>query len=853
MSVAPGAHLGPYEIVAPLGAGGMGEVYRATDTRLRRNVAIKVLHSPHANDPDRRRRFEQEALAAAALNHPNILAVYDIGTHDDGAYLVSELLEGQTLREALNRGALSVRKTLDYVVQIANGLAAAHEKGIVHRDLKPENLFVTKDGRVKILDFGLAKLYRTLDPDEVRSAGATVSEITDAGVVLGTVGYMSPEQVQGRRVDHRSDLFSFGSVLYEMLTGNRAFRRDSAVETMNAILKEEPPELTSAHKEFPPVLDRIVRRCLEKGPDLRFRSAQDLAFALETVSGLSGSGVNALPIGAAPPQRRLVLALLAGAILVLPAVGFMTGRRTAEPSVPTFERLTFRRGGAPSARFAPDGRSILYAAAWDGDPVRIFSTRIGRPESGRLDLPDAGLDAVSASGELLIMLGRHLGNFWERCTLARVPLAGGARRSLTDNALGADWGPDGEIALVRQTGDRFRLEYPAGHLLYEASTWLNSPRVSPNGELVAVLAEEDGKFSVDVVDRSGAKRILSSGWKWGGRYLLWSRAGDEVWFSASEGGYVYQLRAVSLSGRQRVLLRLPGSIFPQDISPDGRRLILGFGALRNVGRCLPAGESRERDLSLFEGTGLQDLSPDGKVVLLSEFGSGAGPGSATASYIRKTDGSPPVRLADTSPVALSPDGTWVVSWNETSAEFTLIPTGPGESRAVNVKGFGLITWYPDSKRLLVSPEHTGPRTRCHSFDIDKGKLAPVTPEGVACPLPPSPDGTKLLVRNQQDEWLTYSLETGAMREVTGLGKGDDPIQWGADNRSLFVQRERLPLAKIDRLDLQTGQRRLWREISLYDPAGFNPSQSSVLVAPNGSYCYSYLQGLSELYLVEGIR
>ena len=281
--------------------------------------------------------------------------------------------------------------------------------------------------------------------------------------------------------------------------------------------------------------------------------------------------------------------------------------------------------------------------------MRVFSMRTDGPESGRLDLPDAGVEAISASGELLIMLGRQLGNFWETGTLARVPLVGGAPRSLADNVLAADWGPDGAVALVRQVGERFRLEYPSGHLLYEASTWLNSPRVSPRGDRIAFLAEEGGHFSVNVVDRSGAKRVLSSGWKWGGRYVLWVPGGEELWFSASDGGWNYQLRAVSLSGRQRVLLRLPGSIFPQDLSPDGRRLLMGVGSLRSVTKCLPQHETRERDLSWLAATALADLSPDGTLALISEIG-GSRSAREDATYLRKTDGSPPVRLAEAGPV-----------------------------------------------------------------------------------------------------------------------------------------------------------------------------------------------------------
>ncbi|MGE5715077.1 MAG: serine/threonine-protein kinase, partial [Acidobacteriota bacterium] len=281
MSISPGSRLGPYEIVGPLGAGGMGEVYRARDERLKRDVAIKVLPLSYAKDADRLRRFEQEAQAAGALNHPHITSVYDLGVHDGSPYIVTELLEGETLRARLAGGALPVRKAIDVAVQIARGLAAAHEKGIVHRDLKPENLFLTKDGRVKILDFGLAKLTQVDDPGGKQTNLPTATAGTEAGVVMGTLGYMSPEQVKGQPADQRSDLFSFGAILYEMLSGSRAFHRASAAETISAILREEPPDLSATNRNVQPGLERIVRHCLEKNPEERFYSARDLAFDLE--------------------------------------------------------------------------------------------------------------------------------------------------------------------------------------------------------------------------------------------------------------------------------------------------------------------------------------------------------------------------------------------------------------------------------------------------------------------------------------------------------------------------------------------------------------------------------------------
>jgi len=279
--VIAGTRLGPYEIVSPLGAGGMGEVYRARDTRLGRDVAVKVLPASFSQDADRLRRFEQEARAASALNHPNILTIYDIGSHDGAPYLVSELLEGQSLRDRLQDGALKSRTAVDVAVQIAQGLAAAHEKGIVHRDLKPENLFVLRDGRVKILDFGLAKLTRPNFPHSAESQVLTTPAETQPGVVMGTLGYMSPEQLRGLPTDHRSDIFSLGAVLYEMLSGRKAFSRSTAVDTISAVLKEEPPELTGTVEGLSPGLERIARRCLEKDPEARFQSAGDLAFALK--------------------------------------------------------------------------------------------------------------------------------------------------------------------------------------------------------------------------------------------------------------------------------------------------------------------------------------------------------------------------------------------------------------------------------------------------------------------------------------------------------------------------------------------------------------------------------------------
>ena len=464
MSLAAGSRLGPYEILAPLGAGGMGEVYRARDPRLGREVAIKVLPASFSQDPDRLKRFEQEARAAGILNHPNITAVHDIGTADGAPYIVTELLEGETLRNRLLSGPLPVRKAIDYAVQMAKGLAAAHEKGIVHRDLKPENLFLTKDGRVKILDFGLAKLKSGKD-EHGQTDLKTVSGGTEPGVVLGTMGYMSPEQVRGRAADRRSDLFAFGTILHEMLSGQRAFRGDTAADTITAILTKEPPDLSQTNKEIHPGLDRIVRHCLEKNPEERFESARDLAFDLDALSGVSSPTAVAAAAAPALKKRWLAPALAAVAVALAAglAAGYRFGKKAGYAPPPNYQQLTFRRGELYSARFAPDGQTVIYAAAWDGRPVEMFATRTDRPESRVFGLVGADVGGISRTGEMLVFVDRHVeGPFIRTGTLAQVGVSGGvAPREISTDVQWADWAPEGaSYILVRDVNQRSQLEYP---------------------------------------------------------------------------------------------------------------------------------------------------------------------------------------------------------------------------------------------------------------------------------------------------------------------------------------------------------------------------------------------------------
>ena len=417
----PGTRLGPYEILALVGAGGMGEVYRARDPRLGRDVAVKVLRPGPGATEDRLRRFEQEARAAGALNHPGLLSVFDAGRHEGAPYLVFELLEGASLRSRLGSGALPLRKAVDYAIQMAHGLAAAHERGIVHRDLKPENVFLTADGRVKILDFGLAKLRPELDTDAVRKGGTTPEEqLTRDGTVLGTAAYMSPEQLRGRPTDARSDVFSLGAVVYEMVSGRRAFAGDATAETMAAILKTDPQPLTGV----PSGLEAVVRRCLEKEAGERFQSARDVAFALSAVGTATGATAPSPTPERAGWLPRLALALLALAVV---AGAWAVGRRTASLAPPSYTPLTFSRGLVQSARFGPDGQTIVYGAGWEGQPSRLFLGRADSLESRPLDLPEGDILSISRTGEMAIVLGRFISG--PRSRNAGPRLAGGGRAS----------------------------------------------------------------------------------------------------------------------------------------------------------------------------------------------------------------------------------------------------------------------------------------------------------------------------------------------------------------------------------------------------------------------------------------
>jgi Tol biopolymer transport system component len=858
-----GTRLGPYEILSPLGAGGMGEVYRARDPRLGRDVAIKVLPGEFAADPERLRRFEQETRAAGGLNHPSVLVVLDVGAANGSPYLVSELLEGETLRSVLDRRAPTARQALSWAIQIAQGLAAAQGAGIVHRDLKPDNLFVTKDGRVKILDFGLAKLRR----EDQASVPPTGADTTASGAVLGTASYMSPEQVRGLPVDHRSDIFSLGVVLYEMLSRERPFKRETSAETMAAILRQDPPEL-AANSGVSQALDRVVRRCLEKNPEERFHSAHDLAFALEAVSGSSRATAALVPTSAVRGKRALGAAALLAAVFAIGVLLNQTLRRAEPAPPPTYHRLTFDRGTMGRARFAPDGNTVVYNAAWSGEATEVFTTRLDSRESRSLGLHDAVVHAVSSTGELAVGL-EATDPRWEPSTLARVPLAGGSPREVLQSITWADWSPDGtELAVVRDLGESgraarsaaWRIEFPIGKVLYETKDRIGHLRVSPRGDWLAFIEHHpfwDTGGSLVAVDRSGAKRTLTDGWAdlYG---VAWRPDGREVWFTASrEGSRDFKtLYAVTLEGKERVVARMFGDIDLEDIGRDGRVLLSHLNWRLEL-EARPRGASEERDLTWLGVSNLVDISRDGDRVL---FGGYSGWGGRGAAYLRKTDGSPAVRLAiDVGAMTLSPDGKWALALRGSPPQLVLLPTGVGEEKTVAGAGRRLdsvewATWFPDSRSILFTAEVNGQPSRAYAQDIEGGEPRPIGPEGLRRPLV-SPDGRTLVAR-LHDQRVLLPVDGGPSRPCPGIEPQDRLLRWSADGRSIFIRRDERRAIQVYRLDVAGGGRTLLWELAPRDRAGVTlyHDNFNLRVTPDGkSYAYSFLRSLSELYLVEGLK
>jgi eukaryotic-like serine/threonine-protein kinase len=869
-----GRTISHYRIVEKLGGGGMGVVYKAEDTRLGRFVALKFLPPDVAQDPQALERFRREAKAASALNHPNICTIHDIGEQDGQAFIAMEFLDGVTLKHRISGRPLDAETLLALGIEIADALDAAHSKGIIHRDIKPANIFITKRGQAKLLDFGLAKLASEFGEHTVSNA-TPHALMTSPGSTIGTVSYMSPEQVRAEELDPRTDLFSFGAVMYEMATGGLAFQGGSSGVVFEAILNRMPAPVSSVNPAIPARLEEVISKSLEKDRDLRYQTAAELRGDLKRIKrdldtsrvrGASASGITAAATAVAAPASatthrqssgwRLAAIAAVVALLVGAAVGMFV-RRPEQASLPIYHPLTFRRGIVHAARFSPDGKTIIYSAAWEGKPLQLFTTRPDSPESHELEPAGADVLAVSSAGEMALSLESHpVAQFLYSGTLARVPLVGGAPREVMENVEWADWSPDGDtLAIARQEQGRHRLEFPPGKVLYQADGWIGHLRLSPKADAVAFIDHPqlgDDGGSVAVVDLAGKKTTLSTGWD-SIQGIAWSPTGDEIWFSATRTGGDRSLYAVNLSGNVRLLARVPGELTLLDVRKDGNVLLTRGNDRAGLVGFAP-GETKERDLSWLDWSVPGDLSADGRTVLFAETGEGGGPKYGV--YVRKTDGSPAVRLSDGIGLGLSPDGKWAITRpNTTPATLMLQPTGVGEASPLSHDSINHLwaRWLPDGKRVVFSGNEPGHGFRLYVESPDEGKPHPISPEGVNPSVVLSPKGDFVASVGPDHKIYLYPVDGGQPVPVSGTQPDEVPTGWSADGHSLYLFRFGEIPAKVFQLDLSSGQRKLWKVLVPADAAGIDTIRGINITPDAKAYVYGYIRTLSDLYLVEGLK
>ena len=904
--LAAGQAVGSYQIVSVLGAGGMGEVYLAKDTRLGRQVALKLLPPQFIINADRLRRFEQEARAVSALNHPNIVTIHEVGRDHGSQFIVTEYIHGQTLRQRMQETAISLRLALELSIQVSSALESAHAAGIVHRDIKPENIMLREDGYVKVLDFGLAKLTEIPSAATKAAASPRAKVETESGLVMGTATYMSPEQARGLSVDARTDIFSLGVVLYEMIAARAPFEGDTVSDVIAAILKEEPAPLRQYSVEVPVELEWIMKKALAKEREERYQAIKELQIdlkrlkqELELQAKLDGraparpqdrsvatrstgetmnistagtmrtaSAAESFAIGRGGRRKvfigRGMLAVAVAAVAILAILSFFAGLKQAPaPPQPTFRQLTFRRGTITGARFSPDGNTIIYSAAFDGKPVELFTSHLESPESSSLKI-QAGIQSISSTGEMAILLNCELDAFGcHNGTLARIPLVGGTPREIMEHVNRADWDPDGqELAIVRANEEgQYQLEYPSGTVLYKAPGHIGALRVSPKGDMVAftdhpILGDTSG--SVRVVNRKGQTITLSSGWKSLGG-LAWSPTGEEVWFAAGKKG-VNALYARTLSGLERLVYQAPGNVGLQDISRDGRVLIFrGIPRSRMV--VSTAGSEKERDLAWFDYSTSADISADGQSLLFYEQGTAVG--SVPFIYLRKMDGSnEPVRLGSGKPFALSPDGKWALAVQESSqSQLVLFSTGPGQPRLLprgDIDEYSYASWFPNGEQILFTGMEPGHALRSYVEDISGGQPRPITEEGIIALLV-SPDGKRLLTwapdKGPDGKYYLSPIDGTKSTPIAGLEMGEMPIRWSTDGRALYVRSGDFS-ANIYRIDLSSGRRELRKEI-MPDQVGFlgfEVTPGGIQITPDGkSYVYTYWTALRDLFLAEDLK
>jgi len=842
MTLVSGSKLLHYEVLGPLGAGAMGEVYRARDSKLGREVAIKVLPEHFADDEERLRRFEREAKTLASLNHPNVAQIHGVDQVGDTCFLVLELVPGESLEERLRRGPLAVEDALDVCRQIAEGLEAAHEAGVIHRDLKPANIRLTPEGKVKVLDFGLAK------PANESGRGSSTDSVlsTEQGRLLGTPTYMAPEQARGKGIDKRVDIWAFGCVLYECLTARRAFEGETLTDVFAAVIEREP-DLAQLPAATPPRVRALLERCFAKDPRARLRDVGEARLLLG----------GALPVAVdAPAARRGPLALVALAALIAgSALTALWLRAPAEdPGPRAFRQLNLRPEAIFRALFAPDGQTVVYSAARAGNSPELFIVRPESPEPQPLGLPRTQLLSISARGELAVLTdAQYVQHRLFLGTLARVTLGGGVPRALLEGVREADWAPDGErLAIVRELDGQDRLEFPIGNVLVESPGYLSDLAFDPAGGRIAYFEHPfkyDDRGSVKVVDLAGRAQLLAGGHQ-AMQGLAWSPDGSEVLYTASLEGGDLLLRATNLSGESRTVYPIPGRNILQDVNREGRWLFMQDTVQRSLLVHAP-GLDHDRDLAWLDYSFDGVLSSDGRTLGFTEAGGGTG--LNYAACVRGTDGAAVLRLGEGTILDLSRDGKWALAIVPSSpAVLVAYPLGAGDPvrlERAELDSYTQAQWFGDGKRVLVNAAEPEKGLRYYVQEFPGGTPRAVTPEGTRDGRLAA-DEQSILARGPTGAYFAYPLDGGEPRPLAGLSPDDRLLQCSLDGAAVLTTRPGPIPCHVERIELASGRREHFLSLAPPDLAGVTTLIPTSFSSDLSSCVYSSSRRSSRLFVTE---
>lgn len=887
-----------YRIIRLLGSGGMGEVYLADDIRLKRKIALKVLPPHFTVNPDRVRRFEREARAVSALNHPNIVTIHEIGASNSAHFIATEFVDGKTLRQMMNEKPFKLRASINVAFQVTGALSAANSAGIVHRDIKPENIMIRTDGLVKILDFGLAKLTDTpVTGAELETATLLQS---NPGLVMGTVQYMSPEQARGKNVDARTDIWSLGIVIYEMVTGKVPFEGETTSDIIAALIKDEPESIRSIVPEAPLELEELVKKALTKDLRLRYQTISEFLTDLQRLkdqinlhalerTGSDGSllsskdSANAQTTTPArfrstdpqaqqktewlPTKTSLnwTIPVTIGLILLVSMVVVLSLNRRSTPSslrlTQAPRQLTHRDGFISASRFAPDGRSIIYSAGFDGRPVELFITDVDGSNSRSFGIKSAALKSVSRSGKIAVLFDFELN--WSdgyNGTLAILSADGGKPEIIADGIDDAAFAPDGNtFAVIRPGMSGQQLEYPIGQSLYKSDGWMTYPRFSPKGDKIAFFEHPigDTSGSIIVLDVASQKKInLSTDWKFL-KGLAWNPNGDQVWFGGGKSTKHLSINAVSLSGQPRMnVYDVPGMAARiEDISDDGR-ILINQGTNHSTMMVVVDKSKTNAIDSQFAFSTSADLSDDGKTLLYYEGGYESSDSSdLNTSYLLKLDSSENVRLGAGRALALAPDGKSALAVQTSpQPQLVILSTSGNEPRTLpnrGMKEYHYATFFPDGRQILFTgvEAHKDALIRSYVQDINTGDVHPITEE-LTVALSVSPDGKNVITLQPDQNYYIQPLDGSQPTPIPGLEKGDEPIQWSDDSLSVYVTGAGDFATKVYQVSLATGDRREWKEI---DPpnkvglVGLETNRGGILITPDGKVCvYTYWILLQQL-------